>query len=827
MFFRKLTCFVPLFLAITVGLSGPVNAQSAINPAASITAGTGKNHLAPDVETAMKAFPHAHVDAMSRVGLPTFIHGEIHHLNKTGAAIKDSDLLPALQKITPAFRMKTTDLQLESLTTDKLGFTHVKYRQIKNGLPVVGARLSIHVDNAGLVYAVAGNARNGENLLTTGLVAPVDAIAKARGLRRDAKKLNPSKSRLVYVISTRDESMHLSHEVEVSGTAADGTPILELVYVDAMNGEVVDVHSKVYSAKYRIVYDYSDPFNPALAGTEDQPPGGGEAKVNYDYLGNVYDYYESVFGRDSYDGQGSHLVSVVNYEDPYGGGNNAISFWSGGAYFGDGGSINNIPTGNMANALDVTAHEITHGVTASTSQLIYANEPGALNEGMSDIMGASCAAWVRNAPQEGDADMWKFGKDVFAQTAPGNAIRYMDNPTADGISRDFYPDRIVNGDGHYNSGIANLAYKLLVSGGVHPRAGQSTPNGTIPFIYVNGIGRSKAEQIFYRANTVYLGPGSQFIDARQATAQAALDLYGSNEAASVNQAWDAVGVGGPSPGNSNLINISTRAYVGTDANVLIAGFILGGGGSSKPMLVRAVGPGLTQYGVPGVLADPRLDLVSGGTTIASNDDWWDAPGANTTMMVTSNVGAFALENPGKDAAIAPTLGNGAYTAVISGADSGTGVALVEVYDSDANNPNHLVNISSRAYVGTGNNVMIAGFIISGTGNKTLLIRGIGPQLSAYGVPGVLQNPKLQLFSGGTVIGQNDDWSTAINVNGTVLGDQSGAISAATARAGAFALPNGSADSVLLVSLPPGAYTAIMSGVGDTTGVGLIEVYEVN
>ncbi|MBM4381516.1 MAG: M4 family metallopeptidase, partial [Deltaproteobacteria bacterium] len=196
--------------------------------------------------------------------------------------------------------------------------------------------------------------------------------------------------------------------------------------------------------------------------------------------------------------------------------------------------------GPLALALDITAHELTHAVTDATAGLVYQNEPGALNEAMSDIFAAAAESWARGGVV--DSRTWGVGEEIYTPGTAGDALRYMASPTADGMSRDYYPQRYTggqdNGGVHLNSGIANLAFQLLVTGGRHPR------NATQ--VQVAGMGMAKAQAIFYRALTAYLVSTSNFAAARVATRQAAQDLYGAEAALSVEQAWAAVGVG-PAP----------------------------------------------------------------------------------------------------------------------------------------------------------------------------------------------------------------------------------------------------------------------------------------
>lgn len=262
---------------------------------------------------------------------------------------------------------------------------------------------------------------------------------------------------------------------------------------------------------------------------------------------------------------------------------------------------------------------------------------------------------------------------------------------------------------------------------------------------------------------------------------------------------------------ARLVNIATRVAVGGTAGTPIPGFVLAGAGS-KSVLVRAVGPTLANFGVEGVLADPRLSLVNGTTTVATNDDW-----AAADAQAMRNAGAFALGAASRDAALVMPLTSGGYTAPVLAANQGNGVALVEVYDAAPGTGPTIINASTRAYVGTGPNILIPGFVIGGSGQLRLLIRAVGPSLAQFGVPDVLADPIVTLFSGQTAIASNDSWSSAANA---------AEVTAAATAVGAFPLPSGSRDAALLVSLAPGSYTAQIRGVGDTTGTALMEVYVV-
>ena len=279
-------------------------------------------------------------------------------------------------------------------------------------------------------------------------------------------------------------------------------------------------------------------------------------------------------------------------------------------------------------------------------------------------------------------------------------------------------------------------------------------------------------------------------------------------------------VSGSTFSDGTLRNLSTRGQVGTGSNILIAGFVVGGS-SPKQILIRAIGPTLSGFGITGALADSQLELFKGTTRIALNDNW---AGNTAITSASATVGAFQLTANSLDAVVLAQLDPGAYTAQVSGVGGRTGVALVELYDVDsvaAFAPQKLINVATRGVVGTGENQLIAGFVVNGTTTKKVLIRGVGPTLTSLGVTGALADPVLQLIqtkgSARTVVRENDNWET---------GNDVALITAATTKVGAFPLTSGSKDAVLLLNLPPGTYNATVSGVGGTTGVGLVEVYEV-
>ncbi len=276
-------------------------------------------------------------------------------------------------------------------------------------------------------------------------------------------------------------------------------------------------------------------------------------------------------------------------------------------------------------------------------------------------------------------------------------------------------------------------------------------------------------------------------------------------ASSLMSAPAVIGVEPPNPGR--LVNLSVRTTAGSGAQTLTVGFVVAGT-VDKPVLLRAIGPALAAFGVTGVLADPKLDLFSGTALLAANDNW-----SVTTATAFTSTGAFVLPANSLDAALVREMPPGGYTAQVAGA-AGSGIALAEIYDVDPAAGARLINVSARAQVGTGGSILIAGFTLSGNLEKRILIRGIGPTLgSVFGVPESLANPRLDLFRGATALSGNDDWG------GTA------ALRTAFAQVGAFTLVDSSRDAAMLLTLQPGSYTVQLTGVSSTTGVGLIEVYE--
>jgi uncharacterized protein (DUF1800 family) len=272
-----------------------------------------------------------------------------------------------------------------------------------------------------------------------------------------------------------------------------------------------------------------------------------------------------------------------------------------------------------------------------------------------------------------------------------------------------------------------------------------------------------------------------------------------------------------------LFNLSTRGPVGTGADIMIAGLVVGPG-SPETVLIRAVGPALTPLGVTGVLAQPQLSLFDSAGNLILFNQGWSSPGGTATAAIMSQAGAFARPAGSADCAMVVTLPAGSYTAQVAGVGGTTGVALLEVYEVGATaSTARLINLSTRGQVGTSGNIMIPGLTIgAGSGTRTLLIRAAGPALTALNVQGALSDPAFTVVdANGNTVASNDNWGTPVG-NEPTAAEFPGIFSSA----GAFPFAAGSLDAAAVATVGPGAYTVLVSGNGGATGVALVEVYDI-
>ena len=295
----------------------------------------------------------------------------------------------------------------------------------------------------------------------------------------------------------------------------------------------------------------------------------------------------------------------------------------------------------------------------------------------------------------------------------------------------------------------------------------------------------------------------------------------------------------PAAAAGTLVNVSTRAYIGTGDDVLIGGFVIDGA-QPKRVLIRGIGPALANYGVTDALADPVLRLYANGSVVAENDNWSNQSNAGDVAAAATQTGAFSFASGSADAALLVTLQPGAYSGVVSGKNGAGGSGMVEVYDVDRSG-NKIINLSTRGYANKGKE-MIGGFVVQGASGTTkrILIRVLGPTLGrSYGVTGAMDDPFLELHNGaGDLVLKNDDWSS---------GDTAGAASATNdftpwvktyseqqIAATGFA-PSNRREPCIMLDLPPGNYTVIAQPFESLTttpaqpaqpGVAIVEVYEI-
>jgi Zn-dependent metalloprotease len=490
-----------------------------------------------------------------------------------------------------------TEFRLDRISQDNLGQEHVRLDQIYNGISVFGQQLIVHMDRNGKLLSVTGNYRRGINIQTkpvlTGEKAKENALKHFSGTVTNIPEyeliLYPMDKKVVLVYRVVIEDMSIPQSI--------------VAFVDAETGALVDsynnlqtllpsgenqAHAQVDSLKASSLQEsnsvavapaigtgkslYSGTINIGTALNQgkyfmlDMAKGSGSTVNGYtrtndmnnkmfgsgtifsdldNIWGNflntdratagvdahfgaemTWDYYQTTYGRRGVYNDSKGTLSKVHYGKRY---NNA--FWSDSCKcmtYGDGDGILFSPLVS----LDVAGHEMTHGVTSAVSGLIYTKQSGGLNEAMSDIFGTMVEFYASTHGATKTPNYW-IGEDVFTPATPGDALRYMDNPTRDGYSIDTFLNYNDGIDVHYSSGIANNAFYLLAEGGTHRLGGA-----------VTGIGKDKAELIFFRALDVYMAPSETFSQARAHTIQAATDLYGpsSQEVISVGQAWSAVGV---------------------------------------------------------------------------------------------------------------------------------------------------------------------------------------------------------------------------------------------------------------------------------------------
>ena len=439
---------------------------------------------------------------------------------------------------------------------------------------------------------------------------------------------------------------------------------------------------------------------------------------------------------------------------------------------------------------------------------------------------SSATVWISSADLNGDGAI-----DLLLGTTGGTSV-IADGRTIPGYAIAGLQVLLNRGDGTFydttaNSGLTwNVSERWVVSLDLVDFNGDGRPDICANVELDSNLGRrsrlflNQGAGRFVDASEAYTTPSfSSFVFARDVDGDGKVDLLSATSSGGVAFARAqkpldrALFLSAPdAPGR--LANLSVRTQAGTGDQTLITGFALGGAGT-KPLLVRAVGPTLSAFGLTGTLPDPFVEIAPlNAAKVTENNNW---SGTLALKNAFASVGAFPLATDASlDAALVFSPSAGAYTAKITDTAARPGLALVEIYDTGTTNTPKLTNVSARTQVGTGADALIVGFVVSGNVPKKFLIRAVGPTLGAFGVGGTLVDPLLDVRPLGSenIVATNDDW------RGTA------ALKAAFTSVGAFALAaDTSRDAALAIELPPGAYTATVSGKNNTTGVALVEVYE--
>lgn len=412
-----------------------------------------------------------------------------------------------------------------------------------------------------------------------------------------------------------------------------------------------------------------------------------------------------------------------------------------------------------------------------------------------------------------------------ASSSAGLPITYTlqggDATLKDGVLTPLSTDTIVVGAANAGDDTYVSAYKQVNFGNPKPVAEQSVIAGASVAATTDKpltLTAASTQPVKY---TVLSGPATIHGDTVMFTGSGNVTVAAVTQVDATHQTTATMTVAGHPV--ARFVNVSSRVHVVGGSDGATVGFVITGN-APKPVLLRAVGESLAPFGVTDGLVGPTLTLYAAkGVKVAANTGWGDDAGIATAG---SAVGAFAL-TPGKsDAALLVTLAPGAYTAQVTSPNSGS--VLLEVYDvaaTEAVPTKQLINISTRAHV-DGSTGVEEGFVISGDEPKRVLIRAVGPTLATFGVTDPVANPAVTVHAGGAVVASDDDWGTAGTGSSGVTVATPAEIASAADAVGAFGLPAGSRDAALLVTLPPGLYSAVVSGSAGQAGTVLVEVYEV-
>ncbi|HWO24397.1 MAG TPA: pre-peptidase C-terminal domain-containing protein [Kofleriaceae bacterium] len=570
--------------------------------------GATESQDAQDITNALAQLPEAEVLQYSADGVPQFVVGELGKIAAEPAAgltASDASLRAALPAILKVFRLENKDLQLRKVNVDEVGGRHYRYDQVFGGLPVVGADLVVHVDAKGAITGINGTARGD---LSPSLGAT--AVARSTGnvnIENDARWAfmmgrTIRDARTVY-LQTQAGTFHKAYEQIVEGHRGPD-PVIDRVYVDVETGAVLEVHPQIQHARNRRTYTAN--YGTALPGTmkrSETQSATGDTAVDqaHDSAGHTYDMYKYFWQRDSLDGAGLALISSAHFSTNY-----CNAFWSGTQMvYGDGNAAQKC---SNLTAIDVAAHELTHGVTSSESKLTYAGESGGLNESLSDIWGSGAEAFV-DGGKSGSLPATDRVFLIGDATLPP-FIRSMCDPAADGVSRDMWTPDLGSVDVHYSSGPNNLVFCGLCKGCMkHPRGKTN--------IMVPAIGMERALRLFYKANVDLLTASASYMTMRNAMITAAQQLgYDKATQDAVACAYAAIGVG-PAPqscsGGVSLPPIDTALASGDRAADSLKQGAPSGCATGDPVLTSGVGQ--TVSAGPSTSAYRCIKDVPAGTTL--------------------------------------------------------------------------------------------------------------------------------------------------------------------------------------------------------------------
>ncbi len=567
------------------------------------------------------------------------------------------------------------DYQVKRVEIDQLKMAHTHVQQVVGGVPVWEGEAIVHLKSDGALSSITNELKETIAVDTTPNFSKEDALRLARRMYRGSKAITdpPTVDLWIYRGDDRD---HLAYRVEMPRLDGTRHTAIPVIFIDAHTGEKVFEYNNLQTGSGNSLYSGTVTIGTSSAGgtfymedtgrrlgtfnmnnTGNTSTGTGGTQSRYTGTDDVwsataeragvdahygaektYDYYLNIHGRSGINGsQGpgtttagaNSSISLVSSRVHFGSNYNNAFWYQNKMTYGDG----NGTTFSPLVTLDIAGHEMTHGVTQFSANLTYSKESGALNESMSDIMGAMVELYARGGAPT--SDTWKIGEQAYTPGTAGDALRYMDNPSAGGDPDHYsvrdYPDPCTpsqfndNCGVHTNSGISNIAYYLLAAGGTHPRSG----------IAVTGIGSTDAAKIFYRALTVYMTSSTNFAGARTATLNAATDLFGasSTQYNSTATTWCSVGVGscpGPTPTPTPTVTPTPTPTPGS--NLIVNG---GFEGSESPWVRSGSGAfyiangnyphsgtGYIYFGVNNSVSGQNYQTVSIPTTASGTLTFW-------------------------------------------------------------------------------------------------------------------------------------------------------------------------------------------------------------